>query len=447
VTNQNTQEFQSDTIKAVVTRSPGCMAHFEVDVDAALAAEIHKQAIKAVKKHVSIPGYRKGKLPDNVLMHNFSSQIDREFRDRVTQKAFEESLKLANCHPFGRHAVKRTELKKCSVSDGAHFIFDLETEPQVPPIQTDSIETELVASREVSQEQKDRAYKELQINFAEWEEITDRAACDGDFVEVDIDVIEHPAHNVCTNKLLHVDKNELPHWLYNTLCGLNIDESKETKTEVAPNDSKHIFVQDENAPAKTCLIALKKIKKAIFAPEDEAFAKKFGVDSIDDLKKTLEKKLQADEDAYAQELSRYNLRRELLEKYPIDLPRSLVDAEVRSRLAFCKGEADISKGSLPTDQGQDELKAQIEAETRGFFSWLHLVRQFSEKANISATQAELEQMFYQQMQLPRHNRLIYPGLSQEDVRNRLFMLILMKKCEEYLLSLKSDTATCDKNNS
>ena len=450
MTNQNSQEFQTDHIKGTVTRHPGCMAHFDVTIDSQLTDKLHKQAIKAVKKEVSIPGFRKGKVPDNVVQHNFGTNIEKEFRDRVTQKAFEESLKETKCHPFGKHAVKRTELKKCTASDGAHFIFDLETEPQVPTIGPESIQTEPVASREITQEQKDLAYKQLQISFAEWEDVADRTVEDGDFVEVDIDVVEHPAHNVCTNKRLHVDTKELPQWLYKTLVGLAIDESKQTKTQTNPDDPKHVFVQDKDAPAKECLVVLKKIKKATFPIEDEAFAKKFGVETIDELKNALEKKLKDEEAAYASELSRYNLRRELLEKYPIDLPRSLIDAEVRSKLAFGKQGTDLSKGSLPSDQKEAELKLQIEAETRGFFAWLHLLRQFTKTANVAATQQELEETFYHQMQLPREHRLIYPGLSQEDVRNRLFMLILMKKCEEYLLSQRTQEmqqdASAEKNN-
>lgn len=434
--DNSTQQFQDDTTQVTLTRHPGCMARLEVTLQPIAIHAAFEEAVKEVKKEISIPGFRKGKVPDDVVRKNFASAIERQFRDNVMQDAFRRALELTKLHPFGKHAVKRSDLKKCSTSEGALATFSIEIEPEVPQIDVEAIETKLETPREITEKEINRAYKQLKVMLATWQNLQDRAVQPGDFVEVDIDVIQHPAHNICTNQMLHVDTEELPHWLYEALIGMQIDETKEVLASPQPDDPKHLFVYEENTPPKETRIVLKTIKVATFPEETAELAQQFGVQTIDELKKALENRLLHEEREYASDLTRYNLRRELLQKYPFDLPQSLLDAEIRARFAFCKEGADLSQGSLPSDQKDADLKVQIEAEARGFFAWMHLLRQFTPNVNTNVTQQDLQNEYQHQMRLPRIHRLVYTGLTPEDVRHRLFMLILMKKCEEHLLSLK-----------
>lgn len=440
---QQTEHFQNESIQISLTRHPGSVVKLDVTLNPAATKEIHESAVKEIRKEVSIPGFRKGKAPDDVVRKNFASVIEKQFRDLLLQGAFKQALELTKVAPFSRQAVKRSEIKKCSLDEGALCHFMLEIEPTIPKIDPATIETRPEAPRQVEDKHIERGYKELRVGSASWQEVTDRPLEIGDFAEVDIDVIEHPAHNVCTNQLIHVDKDELPKWLYDTLQGMNVDETKEVLAQAEPNDPRHLITHDENSPSKKCLVVLKKIKVAILPQEDEEFAKKFGASSIEELKQKITERIKNEEEQYAKELSRYNLRRELLQKYPVDLPGSVVEAEVRGRMAFCKSGADLAKGSLPSDQKDADLRMQIEAEARGFFSWMYLLRQYTSQVHESITTDELQQEFNNQMQLPRLHRLIYQGLTPEDVRHRLFMLVMMRKCEDHLIQLAGGN-TADK---
>jgi trigger factor len=442
---QQAEQFQSDHIQATLTRQPGCLVRIEVTLDSFLTKEAHDSAVKDVRKEVSIPGFRKGKVPYDVVCKNFASAIDRQFRDILLRSAFHKTLELTKLRPFGQNAVKRSELKKYSLDEGAQCLFSLEVEPETPQIDINSIETKPQEPRQITEKEIERGYKQLRVMYADWQEVQDRPIQIGDFAEIDIDVIQHPAHNICTNQLVHVEKDELPRWLLDALQGMNIDETKEAVASSQPDDPRHLFVQDDNAPSKQCLIVVKKIKTATLAAEDEAFVQKFGAKSVEELKQQLFKRIKDEESQYIQEVARYNLRRELLQKYPIDLPHSLLEAEIRGRIAFCKSGQDISQGSLPSDQKETELRQRIEAETRGFFGWMHLLRPITSLLQTTITQAELQDEFQQQMKLPRLHRLIYPGLTPEDVRNRLVMLIMMRKCEDYLLSRGTGHAQNESN--
>lgn len=436
-TTDNVVELQNENIKAKITHKPGCQVRMDVDVTPVGVKAAFDKALKNVRKEVSLPGFRKGKVPEQMLQHNFAHAIEKEAREILLQTAFTEALTLAKIQPFTRNSLKRSELKKCSKETGATALFELEAEPTIPEIDYKNIEAKPVEPRALDDKAVTRSYRQLQLMHATWEPVEGRACKDGDYVELDIDVTEHPAHNVCINHLFLVKKDEMPKWLYDAVIGMNVDESKEVEAKQSPEDPSHVIVYEDAAATKQSRVTLKAIKKAQLPEENDEFAKKFGAQSVDDLKKFVEERLKREEEEYAHELARYNLRRELLQKYPFDLPQSLVDAEVRGRLAFCKQGSDMKKGALPNDPSKESaLKAQIEAESRGFFMWMFLMRQVTPQAEVSITQQELEHEFSQQMQLPRQQKLIYAGLAPDEVRNRLVMMIMMRKCEDYLLKNK-----------
>ncbi|MCE5294300.1 MAG: trigger factor [Chlamydiales bacterium] len=436
-TAENTLEFQNDNIKTKVINKPGCQVRMEVEITPESVKAAYDKGLKAVRKEVSVPGFRKGKVPDQILHHNYAKAIEGEARDVALQTAFSESLTLGNIRPFTRNSLKKSELKKFSKETGATAIFELEVEPNVPTLDPKNIDTKIVEPRPLDPKAVERSYRQLQLMHATWEPIEGKPAKDGNYVELDIDVIEHPAHNVCVNHLFLLEKDDMPKWLYDAVKGMNVDESKEVLAQPDKDDPSHIIVYESDSAAKQSRVTVKAIKKAIMPEETDEFAQKFGAASVADLKSFIETRLKREEEEYSHELARYNLRREMLVKYPFDLPSSLVDAEVRGRLAYCKQGADVKQGTVPMTNAQEsELKAQIEAESRGFFMWMFMMRQITPHADVSITQQELETEFQHQMQLPRQQRLVYAGLAPDEVRNRLVMMIMMRKCEDYLLKQK-----------
>lgn len=429
------EEFQNDRVRVEVTKKPGCLVRLTVKMTPEAVKTAHENAVKAVRKEVSIPGFRKGKVPEDIVKHNFASAIVKEHKDTVLQSAFDESLSLTHLKPFSRNSLRRSELKKFSAEEGAEAVFEFETAPTVPTIDMSAIQTRATKPREITEKHASMSYKHLQLMQASWEEVPEKTVELGDFVELDIDVTQHPAHNVCIDQLFWIEEGESPKWIIEAVVGMILNESKETTAAPQPEDPPYPIVYEENQPHKECRITVKKIKKAILPEENEEFARSCGAPSIEVLKKIIGEQIVHEETEYAKELNRYNLRRELIERYRFDIPESLVNAEIRERMANIKKGADLKKGSLPTDQNQiEQMRATVESETRGFFAWMFLIQPFSGPAKVTVSHEELEAELNKQMRFPRDKRLVYPDQHPEDIRNRLFMLVMMRKCEDYLLS-------------
>jgi trigger factor len=432
------QEFRGDNIRVLLSKKPGCHAHITAFVEPIAVKAAYEKALKNVGKEVSIPGFRKGKAPQDILVKNYASYIEREWKDICLQTAFQEVMQLTNLKPLSKNSIKRSHLKKCSKEEGAEAIFDYEYEPDAPLIDINSLKSHSISPQPITDKELAWELKKLKVMDAKFEEVTDRPVQDDDFIEMDLDVVENPAHNVFTNQLFSVTKNEMPNWGYPAVLGMNLNESKEVT--ITPETPGHVHDESckhdhDHAESKLCRITIKTIKKANLPEENEDFAKKFGFSSLDELKVRVKGNLQVQAANFASEETRTLLCNELLSRYPIDLPQALIDNEVNARFHYEKSASDKEKGALPlTTEQEQQAKADIEREVRAFYNCMFLLKKVAPQAQATVTQDELKNEINVEMySTPPRERLVHPGMEPEDARNRLAMKIIMRKCMNYVI--------------
>lgn len=435
--NQTEQEFRSDSIRVNVSKKPGCHAHITAVVEPIAVKASYEKALKNVSREVSIPGFRKGKVPRDILIKNYQTYIDREFKDICLQAAFEEVINLTHLRPLSKHSIKRTQLKKCSIDEGAEAIFDYEYEPDAPLIDVQNLKFQPSAPKTISEKEIAWEIKKLKCMDAKFQEVTDRPVQDNDFIELDLDVVENPAHNVFTNQLFSVSKDEMPSWGYPAVLGMKINDTKDiTITPDIPEDHVHDESCKHTHDAKLCRITVKAIKTALLAEENEDFAKKFGFQSLPELRSRIESNLKVQAQNSQSEELRSIMCQELLNKYPLDLPKTLIDNEVHARFQAEKAQSDREKGALPlTQEDEARIKAEIEADVRAFYNCMFLLKKIAPFAQATITPEELKEELQVEMYAtsPRE-RLVHMGMEPEDVRNRLAMKVMMRKCLNYLIA-------------
>src|SRR5690606_5222522 len=95
MTDSTAQEFSQSDIRVSLRTFSGCRKEAEVVVGKELLAEAHREAVKAVRKEVSLPGFRKGKAPDAVVLKKFPTQIDSEEKQKLADLAFRKMREIA----------------------------------------------------------------------------------------------------------------------------------------------------------------------------------------------------------------------------------------------------------------------------------------------------------------------------------------------------------------
>lgn len=295
----------------------------------------------------------------------------------------------------------------------------------------------------VTEQDIDHEVKNVQLSRATWEEVQDRPCQVGDYVEVDVDIIENPAKNLFSDRLFHLEKDAMPEWMFDLVPGLALYESREAKAPVSScnsQDPEHTHGDSCAENTKECRVTLKKIKKATLPEANDEFAKQIGFDTIEAFRNELRGIITGHRKESVQEQERLSIYGQIIEQYSIDVPESLVKAEAKSRFEHIKKAKDLRKGDLPLDKEREKLlKAQIDSEARGFFICLFILQKLAGKQRINVTKDELMNEYtLETVYVPYNQRLIYPGMEPEEIRSRLFTKVLMRKAIDYLISTKGN---------
>ncbi len=140
------------------------------------------KAYASIAKQVSVPGFRKGKVPARVIEQRFGrgAVLEEAINDAVP-KAYEDALREKEIVPVGRPEVDVTEIE-----DGEKVTFtaevDVRPEFELPDYKAITVE---VNAAEASDADIDEHIDSLRTRFASLKDV-DRACADGDVLLVDI---------------------------------------------------------------------------------------------------------------------------------------------------------------------------------------------------------------------------------------------------------------------
>src|SRR5436190_14532346 len=192
-------------------------------------------AYRKIGSQVTIPGFRKGKVPPRVIDQRFgrATVLDEAVNDALP-KFYGEALEANDVSPLGQPEVDVT-----SFEDGQQLTFTAEVDvrPKFDLPDYDGIEV-TVDDAEVSDAEVDEQLDGLRERFATLTGV-DRAAADGDFVSIDLSAaVAGEAVDDLTAKGLsyQVGQGSLLDGLDEAAAGLAAGESKEFSTALVGGD-------------------------------------------------------------------------------------------------------------------------------------------------------------------------------------------------------------------
>ena len=187
--HQHPAEYKNDRVHAFVSLQKDCRIELKVKTSSSLIKEAKAEAVKAVNKEAQLPGFRKGKAPDEIIRKKFPREIEKELHSKLANIAFQETQQLTKLAVLNRNAPVTFDLKNFSPEE-AELLFSFETEPNVPTIDPKSFKKSPVTRPEVAEKQIDEAIRQMQFYFATWTPITDRPIQDKDTIIINLDTVE-----------------------------------------------------------------------------------------------------------------------------------------------------------------------------------------------------------------------------------------------------------------
>lgn len=340
MSQSTTTEFKNDRLAVEVSKEqPGCRVKLAVTISPEANQNAYEKAMKNVTKEVSMPGFRKGKAPKDMIISKYKNAIQEEWRSVLIDLAFSEALELSGVYPYRQNTIKKPIINASSPDQEANITFEFEHFPEVPDIDVSELKIEPINPNGITDKNVDELVEDLQLHHTQWEEITDRGIEEGDFVDLDIFKIPEAGSNekeeeICRDTIFEVKEGKMGGWMRKLLEGHHVNDSvegiseKEEKNEDECGPSctheGHHHEEDDTFVPTHCRIVVKSLKKANLPVFDDELAQKAGVSTKDELLSRMRQRLENQEHQRVQSQMRDEMRKILAEKYAFDLPQTLL---------------------------------------------------------------------------------------------------------------------------
>ena len=322
------QTLQNENVRFTIHHKPACIVEFDIEAFGPLVKNAHKKAARAIAKEVTLPGFRKGKAPEEMIIKNYTKEVDKEWQQQIANACLDECQKLAKVPLLHRDAKVTYQLKSHSQS-GALLTISLETEPKVPRIDAKQLQLKPVKRPEVNEDKINETIRQIQLFFANWQHVHDRPVQEGDFVLLDVDVIEdHPPTPLFSHTRFEVAEKSMAKWMRDLVLGKNTGDSMEGTSVPDADASKE---DKEELKPKKVRVSIKSIDTATLPDLTDEFVQKLGASSIDDMRTKITNLLNTQADAHVLEAQREQVNEFLLTQFPFDLPATLIEKETQFR--------------------------------------------------------------------------------------------------------------------
>jgi len=352
-----------------------------VEIEWPLVAARLDEAYRELGRGVTLRGFRKGKVPRNILERMFSRQVEQEVVQKLLQESFTRAAHDHEIQPVAEPIVDDIEMKK---GEPFRYSARVEVRASFEPKEYDGVDLDKPEPK-LTDEELERALQHKREELTEYKRIegretllaTDVVICDvkgeiggksiaRDGVMVDLGQGEGPVNG-----------------LGPALIGAPV-ASKDREVQVP--------VAGEEGKTATVTVTIKEAREKLTPALDDDFAKDTGeADTLEELRGKLREKLLKEKEREVQDELRKALVKELLKRNEFPVPSVLVDRQTdvlmqRARLGMALRGIDYRQVPLDEAKMRDELRPAATDEVRAIF----LIDAIANKEKVEVADADVE---------------------------------------------------------
>lgn len=442
-TSENPLEPSED--EEVIDINLGCMREVEVEIPADVVSKERDSMVRRYTKVARVPGFRKGKVPANLVRNRFAEDIRTDVLEALLPEYFRQAVIKQGFTPISKPEVHSLEMEE---DKPIRFKAAFEI---MPDIELGNYQDIKVTAPEVkvTDEDVEAELKQLQERQSSYDPVNeDRPLQDGDFAQISFQALAKdeavaPAGEQTeqtsaneeskskTTQPVQMDEvlveiggaNTIPEFSAN-LRGAKAGEER-TFDVTYPAE----YYESRLAGKTLSYTAKVNALKTKTTPElTDDFAKELSQDfqSLDDLKKRMRESIFAERQHQAMHEAREHLLNQLTEIHSFPVPETLIRRQIDFRLEqWLRGLA--AQGMRTEDMKRMDFKrlrqSQREAATREVKANL-LLEKIAEAEHFQASDEEVQQEIHslaqQTKQTPEavQQKLVQEG-ALDRIRNRI----------------------------
>jgi trigger factor len=383
-------------MKVEVQTPEPCRRKLHIEVPAEDVRPDYEKILRMFLNEGSVPGFRKGKAPRNLIERKYAKSIEDEFRHSVVARAYREAIKDQGLSIVAVVGVENVQVGPasglvCDVSVDVAPEFELPSYKGIPIKRQEVV----VADKDV--EDSITAMRERMADYKDAE--AGYTAVEGDACQLDYEAtadgqpLEHVVADAGTFAsakdawaVVGRDGSVVP-GMGEVLPGVAPGTVREFDTTF-PDEHPNVALRGRTAHYR---VTVKTLRQRNIPALDEAFCKRLGVESEEAFRNVIRQRMERDAERREEGRRRDELAGYLLRNTTFDVPRTLVDQETRSavqQIVQDSMRAGMTREQLTEQQAAIVQTASEHAQQRLRVSFI--LTRIAEAEKIEATKTELD---------------------------------------------------------
>jgi trigger factor len=370
--------------------SETCKRELVIEIPVEVVTKESESVVAQFRRVARIPGFRKGHAPATLVRRHFRDDIRSELVQNLLPKFFDTAIKEKNFAVVGR---PRFEELKFEEGQPLTVKASFEVVPQFDLGEYKGLEVE-EESREVSEEDVDKALEELRQRAATYEDVQDRAAADDDYVMVayrgrDLNQAES-APVESKDAVVHLGAKGTVEAFTENLRGAKPGDKKEFEVSYPPD------YPQKSLAGRTLRyeVDVQSIKRKVLPPVDDELAKSVSdSETLADLRVKIREGLEKRRARQAENAAMNKLLAQLESRHSFPVPEILIEAQLDRKLETIVSQL-MAQGIDPRSTQVDwrkvreEARPEAEKEVRGSL----ILDKIADAEKIEVTEEETDEL-------------------------------------------------------
>ena len=370
-----------------VTETAPCSYTLAITVDAESVQKTYDAAIATISQQIKLPGFRAGKVPRQIITSRYGKELEGETIEKLINKGLTQAVAQEKLEIIGRPSVVDAEKLTLKLGEDFAYYVNVETAPKfdLPNYKGLALTK---ADTSVSEDEVNDAINMFLENNIEYKEIGNPAA-QKDMLKVSYEAVipEGETYSDKCNYLLKGDNS----WLVLREPEL-LPGASTFLIGAKPGDEKDVDVAfpanhyNTELAGKTFKYHIKvnEVHSAIVPELNDEFAKKFKMESAEQIKENFKKNMEARKEQEEQEKLRSQVMDALLATADFPLPEKIIAAEtdhIKSQLAAREkqqGKKDDEIAAMDAD-----LAKQADAQARNAYRREFIIAAIAKAENVN----------------------------------------------------------------
>lgn len=364
-----------------------------VTIGKADVAASYNEVVAKYAKNIQIPGFRKGKVPVSVLERKYGDALKNDAVSEIVEKAlgdiFEEMDKnKSDDRPLPYSQPTIDDIPLLDTTKDLTFAVKYDVFPKVEVKNFDGIEIKVPEVKITDDDLKEELEAIRQRNAMVLDKKDDEAVAKDDIVTVNYCELDDKDAEIAGSQrqdfVFTVGTEQNIYKFDNEIIGMKKGETKDLIKEV----------DGENKKVRVTVTAVK-VRNVPELDDELAQDVSDKYNNLEDMKNDIKKNLETALENKLKEIKSNSLLEQLVEKNPVELPASMVKAELDSRFRmmaqqFQTTTEQLEKMLTSAGQKKEDMLTQWTGDAEKMLKSRIIVESLLKEKDISVTAEEIE---------------------------------------------------------